>query len=114
MLGCTAEVSGAVDTAVEVTAVWRRGGQVLTSNSRRNITSVTSVRGSVYETTIAVRPLSSTLDGGRYSCEFLVRPYPTSSYILTALGTDLLLVNIEGESVSLLITFNEYPKIRGL
>ena len=102
MLSCIAEVSGTVDTAVAVTAVWRRGGELVTGNSRRNITSVTSVRSSVYETTIAVSPLSSTLDGGHYSCEFLVRPYPTSSYILTALETDMLLVNIEGESVSLL------------
>ena len=98
MLSCIAEVHSAVDTDVTVTAVWRRGGELLTSNSRRNITSVTFVRGSIYETTIAVSPLSNILDGGHYSCEFLVRPN-LSSYILAAQGADLLLVNIEGEEM---------------
>jgi len=97
LLSCIAQVDGAVDTNVMVTAVWRRGGELLTSNNRRNITSVTFMRSSTYETTITVSPPSSILDGGHYSCEFLVRPYPASSYILRAQGTDLVLVNIEGE-----------------
>ena len=69
MLTCTHELNSNVDIPVTVVTVWRRGGQVLTSSSRVNMSTTSSIASSLYQSTLLIRPASSSLDTGVYSCQ---------------------------------------------
>ena len=69
MLTCTHELNSNVDIPVTVVTVWRRGGQVLTSSSRVNVSTTSSIASSLYRSTLLIRPASSSLDTGVYSCQ---------------------------------------------
>lgn len=57
-----------VDSQVALNSIWRRGGQILSSNDRVSM-SISMVRPSLYRTTLRISPLSSTMDSGQYSCQ---------------------------------------------
>ena len=92
-LTCTLTLHSNVDNEVILSSVWRRGGRVLTSNSRVNITSVTMIRQSVYQTTLIIRPLSSTLDNGQYSCQSDIA---SENFVLYEQGMQQKLIGIGG------------------
>ena len=69
MLTCNHELNRNVDIPVTVFTVWRRRGQVLTSSSRVNMSTSSSIALSMYQSTLLIRPASSSLDTGVYSCQ---------------------------------------------
>lgn len=92
-LTCTFELPTFVDSAVALNSAWRRGGEVLNSNTRVNISAISRVYPSVYRTTLSISPLSSTMDSGQYSCQSSIT---SSAYILYTNTVQQVLVGIEG------------------
>ena len=93
MLMCTFELHNMVDSEVTVNSVWRRGGQIISPNSRVNISTISMVRPSIYRTTLAISPLSNTLDSGQYTCQSAI---VSNAYILYADASQQETVRIEG------------------
>ena len=82
-----------VDSEVTVNSVWRKGGQIISPNSRVNISTISMVRPSIYRTTLAISPLSNTLDSGQYTCQSAI---VSNTYILYADASQQETVRIEG------------------
>jgi len=69
LLICTLELHDMVDSPVRMDAIWRRGGDVLSHNDRTNISAISMIQPSVYQTTLSISSLSNTIDSGVYSCQ---------------------------------------------
>lgn len=69
---CSFELTRFVDTTVEVNSVWRRGGEQITNSNRVNISAITAIRPSTFQTTFSISPLSDTMDSGQYSCQSVI------------------------------------------
>ena len=93
ILTCTFELNGAVDTEVRVSSIWRRGGEVLYSNNRTNISEVTLIQPSVFQTTISISPVSDTLDSGQYSCQSDIT---SDTFVLFSDSSQQMMLAIEG------------------
>lgn len=92
-LTCTLELNSAVDSEFRVAGVWRRGGEMINSSRRVNISETALIRPSVYQTTISIRPISDTMDSGSYSCHSSI---PSDQFVLFTDGSQQVTVNIEG------------------
>ena len=90
---CTFELHSAADSQVTLNSVWRRGGQILNSNSRVNISTTHMTSPLTYSTTLQISPLSNTMDGGQYSCQSIISSEP---YILYTDASRQATVRIEG------------------
>lgn len=95
--------------------MWRRGGQILSSGSRVNISTITTAYPSIYGTTLSISPLSNTLDSGQYSCQSVITSEP---YILYTDASQQISVRIGGIHIVLqtidavvivVIFFSELP-----
>ena len=95
-LTCTATLNEAIDTLVDVTAVWKIAGGTVTTDGRRDISDVTQTSNLVYQTTITISPLSDMMDNGQYECEYVVSPNSYSTYVLRGTGSGSITLMIEG------------------
>lgn len=82
-----------IDSPVRLNGIWRRGGQILNSNSHVNISTISMIRQSVYHTTLSISPLVNTLDSGQYSCQSDIT---SDAYVLYADTSQQVIVRIEG------------------
>ena len=87
------ELDSRIDTKVKVRGIWRRGGEVLNNNNRINITEVTLIEPSLYQTTLSISPLSDVLDGGQYSCQ---ADFTSDSFVLYTDAFHQVMLRIEG------------------
>ena len=94
MLACLFEVHSAVDGQLTLNSVWRRGGEILNSNGRINISATSMIRPSIYRTTLSISPLSNTQDNGQYSCQSITT---SSAYVLHADSSQQVTVRIGGK-----------------
>ena len=94
MLVCMLQLNSRIDTEVRMNGIWRRGGEVLENNSRVNITEVTLIEPSIFQTTLRISPLSNEVDGGQHSCqtEFFSNPF-----ILFTDALQQVVLRIEGK-----------------
>jgi len=114
-LTCSHELNSNVDIPVTVLTVWRRGGQVLTSSGRVNVSTTSSMASSLYQATLLVRPTSSSLDTGVYSCQSSITSEAYVIYeqgsaeqtVVTVLGINLLKYNFyhQGGRLPVLIKY---------
>ena len=82
-----------IDSPVIINSVWRRGGDILNSNSRINISEINMIRESVYITVLRISPLSNTMDSGTYSCQSVITSSP---YLLYSDATQQVTVSVGG------------------
>lgn len=68
LLTCTFQLHRMIDTPVNFNSIWRRGGQSLQSGGRVNISAISMINPSTYQTILNISPLSNTVDSGLYSC----------------------------------------------
>lgn len=92
-LSCSFELTSFVDTTVELSTVWRRGGELITNSSRVNISAISVVRPSIFQTTVNISPLSDTLDSGQYSCQSVII---SNQFVQFAVASGQIAVTIEG------------------
>ena len=70
---------------------------MIANTSRTHISEVIQNSALVYQTSVSLIPLSSTIDSGQYECESLVRPDSGSEFVVMGRGSDTLSVSIEGK-----------------
>ena len=99
-LTCMVIINEAVDTRALVDSIWRRGGEVITSDFRRMISNTTDLE-MLYQSTLIISPVDST-DSGHFSCEVNVGPDPDSVSILSIRSNFSLAVSIEGKPIYVL------------
>ena len=95
-LACLFELTSFVDTTVELDSVWRRGGELITNGSRVNISAVSIIRPSVFQTTVNISPVSDTMDSGQYSCQSVIM---SSQFVQFAGASHQIVVTIEGRYI---------------
>ena len=71
-INCSILLSSAVDSAVTVSAVWRRDDAVLTTVAHRRVLQPASMGGSLYRAQVVFNPVQLSVDDGQYSCEMVV------------------------------------------
>lgn len=92
-LTCMFELPVFVDSAVALKSVWKKGGEVVNSNGRVNVSAIDVTYQSAYLTTLYISPLSSTMDGGQYACQSSIT---SSAYVLYSDSSHQVSVRIEG------------------
>ena len=92
-LACSFELTRFVDTTVELNSVWRRGGELITNGSRVNISAISAIQPSVFQTTVNISPVSDTMDSGQYSCQSVIM---SSQFVQFAGASRQIVVTIEG------------------
>ncbi len=92
-LTCTFELSSMIDSQVILNSVWRRGGEILNSNSRINISAIRMANPSLHRTILSISPVSNTMDSGQYSCQSAI---VSSAYVLYTDASQQVTVRIEG------------------
>lgn len=83
-----------IDSPVTLNSVWRRGGEILNSNSRFNISTIIMTGPSTYLTTLGISPLSNTMDSGQYSCQSVL--LASDDYVLFTDGSQQVAVTVRG------------------
>ena len=101
LLTCTYELHSATDSQVTFNSVWRRGGQILNSNGRVNISTSRMTSPLTYSTTLNISPLSNTIDSGQYSCQSAI---PSEPYVLFTDASQQATVRIEG-TINIIYSF---------
>ena len=86
-----------IDSEVTLNSVWRRGGEVLSPNSRLNISTIRMTSLSSYQTTLSISPLSNTMDSGQYSCQSVLS---SDDYVLYTDGSQQVTVTVRGGQYS--------------
>lgn len=94
-LTCVFELPVFVDSAVALNSVWKKGGEVITSDDRVNV-STSDRDTSAYLTTLSISPLSSTVDGGQYTCQSSIA---ANSYVFYSDSFYQISVRIEGKTI---------------
>lgn len=84
-----------IDSPVVLRSVWRRGGEILSSKNRFNISTVRMIRPSIYCTTLSISPLSNMLDNGQYNCQSVSM---SSAYILYTDASHQVTLRIGGKN----------------
>lgn len=90
---CAFELDSRIDTKVKVRGIWRRGSEVLNNINRINVTELTLIEPSHFQTTLNISPLSNVLDGGRYSCQ---TEFTSDSFVLFTNGFHQIMLTTEG------------------
>ena len=97
-LTCTIQVHGNVDTPVDVTGEWSKGGLTLLADSSEciNISEATSIVDTfTYETSLTFIALRSSDDAGEYTCNATVSSTP-QTYIFPNSNTNTFHLDIKG------------------
>ena len=97
-ISCTIILSPNVDTAVNVTGTWFKSGIELTTNDTTCITvSDTQPNPPTYQTLLQFEPLGNNpTDGGTYSCEATVIPYPDAQFVTNITVRDQYQLDVQG------------------
>ncbi len=93
-LACSFQLTNFVDTSVELNSVWSRGGEVITNGSRVNISAISAIQPSVFQTTVYISPVSDTMDSGQYSCRSVIM---SSQFVQFSSASHQIAVTIEGK-----------------
>ncbi len=96
-LTCTFELHNMIDSPLGLNGVWERGGEVLNSDRRVSISTISLIRPSTYQTTLSISPLSNTLDNGQYTCQSVL---VSGTYVLYAEASQQVTVSIGGTYAS--------------
>ena len=98
IMTCAIKLSAAVNTAVTISATWRKEEEALTNTTQLTISDAVPSGESIYQTQLSFHPLQWNTSDGEYSCSADVTPSPLSQFILASvIGTDSIKVEATGE-----------------
>ena len=83
------------DPNVVVSAEWRKGGNILTGNSRLTVVTPTLFLGVTYFGSLSFAYLTQ-LDSNNYSCEVFVTSNVNSNFIINSSVSSSIMINVEG------------------
>ena len=83
------------DPNVVVSAEWRKGGNILTGNSRLTVITPTLPVGVTYFGSLSFAYLTQ-LDSNNYSCEVFVTSNVNSEFITDSSVSSSIMINVEG------------------
>lgn len=92
------EVDSAVDIPHMLDIVWKKSGENLENDYHISISNVTQLRSLNFQSDIDLHPLSTSLDTGEYSCQVEIILSPRMTYVLSAIHTTSVTVNIQGKA----------------
>ena len=95
-LRCAVDIDLLVDIPYMITVMWLKSGRVIGNNERTTISNVTQLSSSMHETSLGLRPLSSTSDTGTYTCQVAVNSISSQFLVLGANQADMETVNVQG------------------
>ena len=102
---CTATLSDAVDSGVEIFAAWSGPSGDVTSSSRIAVTNLTKLNDSeLYHSVVIISQLES-IDNGNYTCTVTVNS--ASSYINGNMEAATVALIVGGEQLPLFIVFRD-------
>ena len=86
-LTCNVELSESVDILIDLTTSWKLRDYTIEDTGRISLVDGTTIGNNrwTYITSITFIPLS-TSDGGEYSCEISVQPYPMTDFVSPVVG----------------------------
>ena len=101
-IDCTATISDAIDTDIDVIAVWtQNGGPPLDNTSAITISPVTMVSSTVYRSRLRINQLMTGNNGDIFQCTVTVQPL--TPYITGSGGDDSLTLSVAGKVYNLLL-----------
>lgn len=95
-LNCTATINQYVDVDTNVSIIWRRGIDILTTYDRYTV-ETTAITDHFYLSHLQIIPLSGSLDSGEYTCAVEVVA-PSSDLVATANGYSDITIVTQGSS----------------
>ena len=98
LLTCTFQLPSTIDSPVALNNVWRRGGTVISYDSRVNISDM-SMNPPIHQSILSISPLSNIIDSGQYSCQTGIA---SSAYVRYTDAFQEVSVIIEGKIAILL------------
>ena len=105
-LKCHIMLNSTVDISVNISAQWLKDGNIITPNSRINVSQVSYSSDHEYVTLLSLSPLSSADDSGQYTCEVRVIPTVNTTYVQASYSTETYLFTVTGVcSVIIVIAF---------
>ena len=107
LLTCTFQLPSFIDDVVALSSEWRKGGEVLNTNSHINVSTVSTISRSTYRSTLQISVLSSTIDGGHYSCHSSIA---SSAYVLYSDASHQVSVHIQGIDLINRSYYSETPQ----
>ena len=94
-IDCTANISDAIDTEVDIVVVWtQNGGPSLTNTSAITISPVTMVSSTVYSSRLRINQLMTGNDGDVFQCTVSVQPL--TPHITGSTGNDSVTLTVGG------------------
>ena len=99
-LTCTVRVNENVDTSVDVTGEWSKGGMALVVDNSGciSISEATTMDRFTHETSLIFTPLRSSIDAGEYNCSATVSSAP-QVYIRPNSNSNTFQLVINGMSI---------------
>ena len=95
-IDCTATISDAIDTAIDVVAVWTQdGGPSLDNTSAITISPVTMVSSTVYRSRLRINQLMANNNNDVFQCTVTIQPL--TPYITGISGDDTLTLSVAGK-----------------
>ena len=101
-IDCTATISDAIDTAIDVVAVWTQdGGPPLDNTSAITISPVIMVSSTVYRSRLRINQLMADNNNDVFQCTVTIQPL--TPYITGISGDDTLTLSVAGKVHYLLL-----------
>ena len=95
-IDCTATISDAIDSDIDIVAVWTRdGGLPLDNTSAITISPVTMVSSTVYRSRMHINQLMADNNNNVFQCTVTIQPLTPS--ITSSSGNDSLKLSVAGK-----------------
>ena len=103
-IDCTATISDAIDTAIDVVAVWTQDGEPSLNNTLAiTISPVIMVSSTVYRSRLRINQLMADNNNDVFRCTVTIQPL--TPYVTGISGDDTLTLSVAGKVHALLITY---------
>lgn len=95
-LRCSISLDDSVDTQVDIVVLWLKDGVELNETVRVRVLPTRLIGSSLYHSLLQFSTLSSSSDGGDYTCTTTVFPTESRDYITNGTGTASLSFTLTG------------------
>ena len=96
-LNCTVAINQYVDVDMNVSIIWRRGIDILTTHDRYTV-ETTAITDHLYLSDLQIMPLSGSVDSGEYTCVAEVAA-PSADLVATANSYSGITIVMQGSSI---------------
>ena len=96
VLTCDIEVHNAVDTGITISVVWQQDEIEISNTTSVSITQPTLIYTNQYVALLNFSILSSSADGGTYTCTATANPVGAESYVTSASGMAIQSFSVTG------------------